>query len=38
MSNYLTTDTDLIAVADAIRAKGGTSSSLSFPDGYVSAI
>lgn len=38
MSNYLTTDTDLIAVADAIRVKGGTSSSLSFPDGYVSAI
>lgn len=38
MSNYLATDTDLIAVANAIRVKGGTSSSLSFPNGYVSAI
>ena len=38
MSNYLTTDTDLTTVANAIRAKGGTSASLSFPAGYVSAI
>lgn len=36
--NYLTTDTDLTAVADAIREKGGTSASLSFPDGFVNAI
>ena len=38
MSNYLTTDTDLTAVADAIRAKGGTSAQLAFPAGFVSAI
>lgn len=38
MSNYLTTDTDLTAVANAIRSKGGTSAQISFPDGFVSAI
>lgn len=38
MANYLTTDTDLTAVADAIRTKGGTSASLAFPAGFVSAI
>lgn len=38
MANYLTTDTDLTAVANAIRTKGGTSAPLSFPDGYVQAI
>lgn len=38
MSNYLATDTDLTAVADAIRTKGGTSASLAFPAGFVSAI
>lgn len=31
-------DADLTAVADAIRAKGGTSEALSFPDGFVSAV
>lgn len=31
-------DTDLTAVADAIRTKGGTSASLSFPSGFVDAI
>lgn len=38
MANYLTTDTDLTAVADAIRTKGGTSASLAFPNGFVDAI
>ena len=38
MSNYLTTDTELTSVADAIRAKGGTSAPLTYPDGFVSAI
>lgn len=31
-------DSDLSDVADAIRTKGGTSSQLSFPDGFISAI
>ena len=31
-------DTDLTSVADAIRTKGGTTASLSFPVGFVSAI
>lgn len=31
-------DTDLTSVADAIRTKGGTSASLAFPSGFVSAI
>ena len=38
MANYLTTDTDLTAVADAIRAKGGTNDPLSFPQGFVDAV
>lgn len=38
MANYLTTDTDLTAVADAIRAKGRTSGLLAFPQGFVDAI
>lgn len=38
MADYLTTDTELASVADAIRAKGGTSDSLTYPDGFVSAI
>lgn len=38
MANYLTTDTDLEAVADAIRNKGGTSADLEFPQGFVDAI
>ena len=38
MANYLATDTDLTAVANAIRTKGGTSASLSFPSGFVTAI
>lgn len=38
MAEYLTNDTDLKKVADAIRTKGETSAALSYPDGYVSAI
>ncbi len=38
MANYIASDTDFISVADAIRAKGGTSASLSFPGGFVDAI
>lgn len=36
--NYIVSDTDLTAVASAIRAKGGTSASLSFPAGFCEAI
>ena len=36
--DYLTNDTDLKKVADAIRAKGGTSAPLAYPSGFVSAI
>ena len=35
---YTTTSTELTAVADAIRAKGGTSAALEWPSGYVQAI
>lgn len=35
---YLTNNTDLTAVADAIRAKGGTTEQLVYPDGFVTAI
>lgn len=38
MAEYLTNTADLTAVADAIRAKGGTSEPLVYPDGFVSAI
>ena len=38
MANYLTTDTDLTSVANAIRTKGGTSAQLAFPAGFVSAV
>lgn len=38
MANYLTTDTELTSVANAIRAKSGGSSPLEFPDGFVSEI
>ena len=36
--DYLTNDTDIKKVADAIRAKGGTSAPLDYPSGFVSAI
>ena len=38
MANYIASDTDLTAVANAIRTKGGTSAELEFPSGFVSAI
>lgn len=38
MAEYLTNTADLTVVADAIRAKGGTSDPLVYPDGFVSAI
>ena len=38
MTVYRTNDTDLKKVADAIRAKGGTSANLTYPNGFVSAI
>ena len=36
--DYLTNDTDLKKVADAIRSKAGVTDSLVFPDGFVSSI
>ena len=38
MADYLTTDTELTSVANAIRTKGGTSAQLVYPAGFVSAI
>ena len=38
MADYLTTDTELTSVANAIRTKGGTSEQLVYPTGFVSAI
>lgn len=38
MGQYVVQDTSLTAVANAIRTKGGTSASLEFPDGFVTAI
>lgn len=38
MANYIATTEELTSVADAIRAKGGTSEQLVFPDGFVAAI
>ena len=38
MADYLTNDTDLTAVANAIRTKGGTTAPLEFPDEYIQAI
>lgn len=38
MSDYRVSETDLTAVADAIRTKGGTVEPLSFPYGFVSAV
>lgn len=35
---YLTKSEDLTAVADAIRAKGGTDAQLAFPSGFVLAV
>ena len=38
MADYLVTDTEMTSVAGAIRTKGGTQASLSWPSGFVSAI
>lgn len=38
MSKLVIDTSDLTSVADAIREKGGTSATLNFPDGMVSAI
>ena len=38
MSQFIVENTELISIADAIRAKGGTSAGLTFPAGFVSAI
>lgn len=38
MAEYLTTDIELTLVADAIRAKGGTSAALAYPTEFVAAI
>lgn len=38
MTEYLTNDTDLKKVADAIRTKGGTADPLVYPDGFTEAI
>lgn len=38
MASYIVSDTDMTSVANAIRTKGGTSASLTFPNGFVSAI
>lgn len=38
MANYLANSDDLTAVANAIRAKGGTDAQLTFPAEFVSAI
>lgn len=38
MAEYLVNETDLTAVADAIRTKGGTSEALAFPGGFVEAV
>lgn len=37
-TTYLTDGDDLTSVADAIRAKGGTSGQLQFPSGFVDAV
>ena len=38
MSNYLVDGSDLTDIAEAIRAKGGTSGQLAFPQGFVDAV
>lgn len=38
MTDYLASSIDLVKIADAIRSKTGGTSSLSFPDEYVSGI
>lgn len=38
MANYVVQDTQLTSVANAIRAKGGTSAQLEWPQGYIDAV
>ena len=38
MADYLTTNSELVSIANAIRNKGATTSSLVYPTGFVSAI
>ena len=38
MGAYIVKSSDLTAVADAIRTKGGTSAALTFPSGFVTAV
>ena len=38
MADYLTTTSELTSIASAIRAKGETTASLTYPTGFVSAI
>ena len=35
---YLTNNSEISSIADAIRVKGGTSSSLTYPNGFITAI
>lgn len=37
-TNYIATASDITSLADAIRTKGGTSASLTWPSGFVTAI
>lgn len=38
MADYLTTDSELTSIAEAIRTKGGTSAALAYPTEFISAI
>ena len=38
MPNYVVTDSALTSIADAIRAAGGTNSSMSFPIGFINGL
>ena len=38
MADYIATDTELTAIANAIRTKGGTAAQLTFPSEFISAI
>ena len=38
MTDYIVKDTELTSVANSIRTAGGTSSLLTFPNGFISAI
>lgn len=37
-TTYTTTESEISSIADAIRLKGGTSSALAYPSGFISAI